>query len=254
MSKLEESDRANQEVHIIKPPTQKSRGKMILRLFLTMFIDIALPVILYEILSNYIPTIWALIISGVPPTISVIVNFILRKQVNPIGVLVIIGFIIGFILSLVKNDPRLFLLRESIITGVFGLSFIITLIPIKIGSFEMRPLLYYNSKNLEMDELKGLTEDEPIPERWERYWISYSSFRLSYYVLTAVWGFGLLIEVPARIVLIYYTATIDDAVYIGNIAFYSWLGCLILFTIIFSRYMKKKEERLLREQGAAAQT
>ncbi|CAG8697336.1 24372_t:CDS:1 [Cetraspora pellucida] len=253
MSDFNESNRTNQEVHVTQPSTQKSRGMMMLRLFLTMFIDIALPLILYYILSKYIPTIWALVISSVPPAISVIVNFILRKQVNPIGVLVIIGFIVGVILSLVQADPRLFLLRESLVTGVFGLAFVITLIPIKIRSFEMRPLLYYNSKNLEVGDLKGLTEDEPIPERWERHWRSYPKFRLTFIVLTAVWGLGLLIEVSVRIIIIYNTATIDDAVYFGSIFLYSWLSCLTLFTFIFSRYMQKKgeSERLRKEQEAA---
>ncbi|KAF0550822.1 membrane protein [Gigaspora margarita] len=241
---------------MIQPPsietTQKNKAKMMLQLLLMMFIDIGLPLLLYFVLSKYLSTILALIISGVPPAISVIVTFILRRQVNVIGLLVLIGFVVGIILSVIQGDPKLFLLRESFITGAIGLAFIITLIPIKVGSFEMRPLVYYNAKNLGMANLKGLTEDEPIPERWERYWKSYPRFRQTFIVLTAVWGFGLLLEVPVRVIIIYRTATIDEAVYIGNIFLYSWLGCLVLFTITYSKHRQKEGEKLLKEQEEAA--
>ncbi|CAG8730121.1 1732_t:CDS:1, partial [Racocetra persica] len=184
-----------------------------------LFVDIGLPLLLYFILSKHIPNIWALIISGIPPIVSVILNFIIRKQPNAVGILAIVGFIAGLILSLFQDDPKLFLLRESFITGVFGLIFIVTLIPIKIGTFQMRPLLYYKFKNLELGNLKGLTEDEPISERYERYWRSEPLFRRTFIVMNAVWGFGTLIEVPIRIIIIYNTKTVDEAVYIGHIVF-----------------------------------
>ncbi|CAG8595899.1 17414_t:CDS:1 [Dentiscutata erythropus] len=243
MSRFEESNLTDNEAHEIRPSaTQPNKSRAMLRLLLMMSIDLFLPLLLYYILSKFIPDIWALALSGVPPAISVLVNFIIRRQVSVLGILVVLAFIIGIILSVVQGDPRIYLLRESFVTGVFGLVFVITIIPIKIGSFHMRPLLYYNSKNLEVGDLKGLTEDEPIPERYERYWRSYAGFRQTFIVLTAVWGFGLLIEVPVRVFIIYHTATVDQAVYIGSIFLYSWLGCLTLFTFIYSRYMKKKGE------------
>ncbi|CAG8719773.1 38153_t:CDS:1 [Gigaspora margarita] len=246
MSQFTESfldDDETRETHEIQPSgTQPNKSRSMLRLLLMMFVDLALPLLLYYILEKFIPTIWALAISGVPPAISVIVNFIYRKQISVLGFLVVLAFIIGIILSVVQGDPRIVLLRESCVTGVFGLVFLITLIPINIGSFQMRPILYYNSKNLEIGDLKGLTEDESIPDRYERYWKSYSGFRHTFIILTAVWGVGLLIEVAVRIIIIYKTATIDQAVYFGSIFLYSWLGCLTLFTFIFSRYMQKKGE------------
>ncbi|CAG8645635.1 11422_t:CDS:1 [Dentiscutata erythropus] len=229
---------------------QQDKRKLLLFFLFMLFVDVGLPLILYAILSKYIPTIWALIISGIPPIISVILNFIHRKQINAIGLLSLAGFIAGSILAIYQDDPKLYLLRDSFITGVIGLVFVITLIPIKVGSFEMRPLIYYNSKNLGLGDLKGLTEDEPIPDRWERYWRSYALFRRTFIVLTAVWGFGLILEVPARVIIIYNTSTVDAAVYIANIFVYTWLGCLILFNIIYSGYMKKLGKK--REEEAEA--
>ncbi|KAF0460995.1 membrane protein [Gigaspora margarita] len=231
---------------------QKNKLKILLFFLFMLFVDVGLPLIIYAILSKYIYVIWALVISGIPPIISVILNFIIRKQVNAIGMLSIAGFIAGTILAIYQDDAKLYLIRDSFVTGVIGLVFVISLIPIKVGSFEMRPLLYYNSKNLGLGDLKGLTEDEPIPERWERYWRSYAFFRRLFIVMTAVWGFGLILEVPARLLIIFYTKTVDEAVYIANIFVYSWLSILILFNIIYSRYMKKLGKKREAEAEAAA--
>ncbi|CAG8815846.1 15981_t:CDS:2, partial [Dentiscutata erythropus] len=120
---------------------------------------------------------------GIPLIISVVFNFILYKHVNTVGILCVTGFIGGVILSLIQDDPKLFLLRDSFISG----------------------------------NLKGLTEDEPIPDHWERYWRTYAVFRWTFIILTAIWGFGLLFEIPFRVLIIYKTRTTNDAVYIGAI-------------------------------------
>ncbi|CAG8796205.1 21090_t:CDS:1 [Dentiscutata erythropus] len=102
----------------------------------------------------------------------------------------------------------------------------------------MRPLIYYNIQNLGIGNLKGLMEDEPIPDRWERYWRTYAVFRWTFIILTAIWRFGLLFEIPFHVLIIYKTRTTNDAVYIGAIFGYSWFGCLILSSTIFSKWMQ----------------
>ncbi|KAF0501608.1 membrane protein [Gigaspora margarita] len=164
---------------------KNKRRKMILLAILKIFVDVGLPLIFYYIFSNFVPVVWALFISGIPPMISVILNFIFRKQVNAMGILIMTSFIAGSICSIILNDPRLYLLRESFVGGIISMVFIISLIPINVGSFQMRPLLYYSIQHLGIG-IKGLTEDEPIPERWERYWRSYVVFRRTFIVLTAV--------------------------------------------------------------------
>ncbi|RIA89516.1 hypothetical protein C1645_681601, partial [Glomus cerebriforme] len=179
---------------------------------LMIFFDIILPFILYYILKNHIKELWALVISGIPPFIIAIYGLISKRRVEILGVVIIISFIVSALVTLLRNDPRIQLLRKSSITGSLGLIFIITLIPIKIRTFEMRPASFYLFKDMAMGgtfglssssiNLPGLTEDEPISERWDRYWNSYPSFRRTFIVLTAVWGCGFLSEVPIRTVIV----------------------------------------------------
>ncbi|CAG8625822.1 13904_t:CDS:1 [Dentiscutata heterogama] len=230
---------------------QESKRKMLLLSLLMIFVDIILPLILYSILSRFISVILALIISGIPPIISIILNFIFRRQVNATGILSLTGFTAGVIMSIIQGDARLYLLREPIMTCAIGLVLFITLIPIKVGSFQMRPLLYNYAKNLGIGNLKGLTEDEPIPERWERYWRAYAEFRRTFFVLTAVWGFGLILDAPARVLVIYNAKTIDQAVYFGVVAGFIWINCLIVFTIIYAGWRKNLFEKQIKKEEAA---
>ncbi|CAG8708923.1 16919_t:CDS:1 [Dentiscutata erythropus] len=240
----------------LKPPKinqiQESKKKMLLLSLLMLFVDIILPLILFTILSRFISDILALIISGIPPIISIILNFIFRRKVNATGILSLTSFIAGTIMSLIQGDARLYLLREPIMSCTVGLVLLITLIPIKVGSFQMRPLVFNYAKNLGIGDLKGLTEDEPIPERWERHWKTYAVFRRTFFVLTAVWGFALILDAPARIIVIYKTKTIDRAVFFGVAFGFIWVNCLILFTVIYVRRKKNLFEKQIKKEEAAA--
>ncbi|CAG8581516.1 17505_t:CDS:1 [Acaulospora morrowiae] len=238
-----------------------SRIKTFIAVGSMIFVEVILPIILYFILEKYLPVIWALVISGVPPLIVVIVGLIRHRRVDVLGVLIVFSFIVGAIVAGVQGDPRLYLLRESFITGVIGFVFLITLIPIKVGSFRMRPMVFYFSKDMATGgtfgsgggHLQPITEDESIEARWERYWDSYPKFRQGFIVMTAVWGFGLLIEVVFRVIIIFRAPTIDQAVYIASIATYSWIALLVLFTIVYSRWMARMGQKRLAMANAGQQ-
>ncbi|CAG8828267.1 10988_t:CDS:1, partial [Gigaspora rosea] len=99
----------------------------------------------------------------------------------------IIGIASAMILVSFKNVPKFYSLGISFISGVIGLVLVITLIPIKVGSFEMRPFAYYCSKNLGLGNYKGLTKHESVSERCDRYWRNYALFRRALMIVTAVW-------------------------------------------------------------------
>ena len=212
--------------------------------------DAVLPVVLYLILKKYLRETYALIISSIPPLIIITLGFIRNRRVDILGVMLALSFIVTAIVVTLKDDPRVHLLRRSVITGVIGTAFLITLIRIKIGSFKMRPMVFYFAKDMatggtfgyssSSSQLPGLTEDEPIAERWDRYWDSYSSFRHGFVVMTAVWGIGLLSEVPPRVIIAYKVTPFEKAYYFSQIITYVWLGVLMLFNIIYVQRMKKK--------------
>ncbi|CAG8526892.1 5950_t:CDS:1 [Dentiscutata erythropus] len=225
--------------------------KLLLSLF-TVVVDVGLPITLYYVLTYFgVPDILALVLSGTIPFVSVIINFIFRNQVDVTGILSTTGFIASTILTIIQiyiTLDILLQLNSPIISFAMGLVFFITLIPIKVGSYQMRPLLYHNFKFMEMGNFKGVTEDEPIPERWERHWSTYADFRQTFIVLTAVWGFALLLDVPFRILIIYKTKFADKAGLVGGIVTFCYMQIFVLFSVIYVKRMIKLHDKRYKEK------
>ncbi|CAG8488750.1 13850_t:CDS:1 [Acaulospora colombiana] len=239
-----------EETKTLEHNAGSNQRKRFISIGIMMFVEVVLPIILYYILEGHLPTIWALVISGVPPLIAVIFGIVRHRRVDITGVLVIFSFVIGAVVATVQGDPKLYLLRESFFTGVIGLVFLITLIPFKFGSFQMRPIVFYLAKDMQTggtfssgDRTQASTDEETIAESWERYWGLYPKFREGFIIMTAVWGLGLLLEVVLRVIIIFETSTVDQAVYIAAIVTYSWIALLVVFTIIYSRWMAKQGQK-----------
>ncbi|RGB42433.1 hypothetical protein C1646_683259 [Rhizophagus diaphanus] len=236
--------------------TRKEKLMIYLGIGLMLFSEIALPLILYYVLKNYMKEIWALLISGVPPFLVVIYGIIIKRRVDSLGALIIISFIVSAIVASLKGDARAYLLRESAITGTVGLTFLITLIPIKYGSFQLRPIIFYFAKDMQTGGSFGYSSSkrnnsglaEEISERWEIYWKKYAIFRHGFIFLTIFWGIGLIVEVPARVLIVLNTPTIERAVFWTNILIYSWLGVLILVNILYTKWFRKRCIKIIGEE------
>ncbi|CAG8451494.1 225_t:CDS:1 [Dentiscutata erythropus] len=206
-----------------------------LQTLLIIIFDIGLPLIFYYTLSTHIWIIWALVISIVPPIISIIFNFIFRKQFDVLGMLSIIALISAIILFSFQNVPKFYSLGVSFVFGVVSLVLVISIIPIKVGSFEMRPVLFYCSKLLgisrynSIGRYRGLTmmKGESISECYERYWKSSASFRRYHVIVTAGYGFVFLLELLIHIIIVCNNGVDDN----DRIFFYSFpiLGVFIGF-------------------------
>ncbi|CAG8795646.1 37812_t:CDS:1 [Gigaspora margarita] len=235
---------SNDEHNVTQPPafssfqtdlTPRAKAIITLRITLVIFLAIHIPLVLYFILSR---TIWALAISIIPPTISIIFNLIIYKQFDVIGMLSIIGWVSAIILVSFQKVSKFYSLGVSFVFGVIGLVLVITLIPIKVGSFEMRPFLYYCSKHFNIGNYQGLTKDEPFPDRCERYWKAYASFRRPLIIVTAVWGFVFLLELLIRIIIVYKANGVDP----DNGVFYYALPFLSVFTAIYITWLKRRKQ------------
>ncbi|GBC10493.1 hypothetical protein RclHR1_09680003 [Rhizophagus clarus] len=243
-------DETNQFPSTPTPPnhklTRNQKFMIFLRILLMIFSEVILPFILYYVLRKFMKDIWALLISGVPPFLVVIFGIITKRRIDTLGALVIFGFIITAIISTLKNDPRIALLRESTVTGTIGLIFIITLIPIKIGSFQMRPLIFYFSRDLVTGGTFSKDNSDfknDVIERWEREWNNYAVVRRGYRVLTALWGSGLILEVPARVIIVLKAPTVERAFFWSSIVSYSLLVVIILTDATYTRWFRKQIPR-----------
>jgi hypothetical protein len=122
-----------------------------------------------------------------PPAISNIITFVRKRHLDIIGIIVIAGTGAGLLLFLFGGSPRLLLIRESFITGVIGLLFLISLI-------FPRPFSYYIARQF-------ITNNDPARiANWDRQYQE-SRYKFGMPMITAVWGSVLVGEAILRTVL-----------------------------------------------------
>ncbi|KAF9213794.1 hypothetical protein BGZ59_004805 [Podila verticillata] len=211
-------------------------------LAISMFIDVVLPVILYYTLKSHMSALAALLISSAPPAINCITKFFVYRRVDPIGLLIIFGFGLSAILSVIDGNPRLLLLRDSLVTCASGLIFLASLIPIKIGKFQVKPLTFGVSAQMMAASpsiqyfVEGNLVEQSLSEfcwQWSRH------YRRGMRGLTAVWGIALLLEFTIRLIFYFSSMTLDQLIMWGNIVLVCTLGAAGLFTIASSHFVRK---------------
>ncbi|KAF9370487.1 hypothetical protein CPB97_002707 [Podila verticillata] len=222
---------------------KKLQRKQLQMLAISLFFDIALPVILYYTLKSHVSTLAALLISSAPPAINCIIKFCIYRRVDPIGLLIIFGFVLSAILSVIDGNPRLLLLRDSFVTGFTGIIFIGSLIPIKIRTFEIRPLTYGVSAQMlaAAPNIKYFVQGKPIEQsRAEFCWQWSRNYRWGMRMTTTVWGVALLLEFTLRLIFYFSSMTVDQLVMWGNIVLGCTLGTAGLITVILSHVVRKR--------------
>lgn len=229
----------------------KDKLKIILRVGLMIFIEFALPIALYYILSIFIHGVKPFLISGAVPSIAIIYGLIRRRRADIIGSLVSNCLTFGALISLFYGNPKIQLLEKFMNMTLlpFHIIAMISLIPIKIGTFKLRPLLFYIFKDLTTGGAFSYLSPKLIDESWDRYWVSFQYFRRGFIFMTVIWGFGLLSEILVRVMIIYNLTPVkmspEKALAMSNIIHYIWLAKFTLLTLYLVRRMKKQKDKLV---------
>ncbi|KAI8575193.1 hypothetical protein K450DRAFT_303740 [Umbelopsis ramanniana AG] len=236
-------------------PTQtlddkKAARKQWIVLGVTLFVDIVIPLILYYILKNYISLLAALLISSAPPIIMIVGKFIIYRQFDPLGLIIVFGFVLSAILSVVDSNPRIILLKDSIVSSATGLIFLLSLLPLRFGRFNLRPLTYGISAEMmsAAPKIQYVKEGELIEQAPTQFsWEHIKFFRTGMRLLTAMWGIALLLEFVARLIMYFSPLTIDQLVLYSNIVLGCLLGTMGVFTIIYSHHLRTKTRKMVQE-------
>lgn len=183
----------------------------------------------------------ALLISSAPPAIVVVVKIIYYRTVDPLGLIIVFGYVLSAIISVIDGNPRVLLLRESIVTCATGVIFLITMIPLKVGKFQMRPLIYGVTQQMMsiVPPVKYVYKGEVIDQsRAEFCWQWSTVFRRGIYTMTAAWGIILVLEFVAKLIMYFSSLTVDQMVLYGNIVLGVTLGSMGVFNTIYSRSIR----------------
>lgn len=186
-----------------------------------------LPYTIFRLASPYMPTSYALLLAAIPPATGTLVGLIRNHNINLLGILALMTIVIKLVSGLVFKDPHGLLLGDSLMTGVYGI--------LMLGSLMVRkPLLLSLARSALASAPAG--QKEEIERRWLEAGHPYFTF------LTALWGTGLLLALVASVVLI-YTLAVSQYMLIGPIIQYSAFGALLLGTQILSRIRRYRKAR-----------
>ncbi|WP_342777136.1 MULTISPECIES: VC0807 family protein [Streptomyces] len=224
-------------------PPARSGGAAATGWILTIALNVVAPIITYHQLQDHgWSEAGSLLVSSAWPVVDNIVVLAWRRKLDEFAMVTLAFLAITAAVSLVgANSARTLLVKDSCVTGLFGLLCLATLLA-------PRPLIFYFGR-------KFATDGTPESTAWWNGLWQYPGFRRSMTVMTAVWGVGYLLEAGVRVALAYVLDT-DTMVAVSPIMIYGVLAGLALWTVYYGKKSKAEGERraaaAAAEAGAAA--
>ncbi|BDM74500.1 hypothetical protein HEK616_79870 (plasmid) [Streptomyces nigrescens] len=202
---------------------------------LTIALNVAAPIITCNVLRDQgWSEFAALLASGAWPVLDSVVHLIWRRRLDEFAVVTLVFLVITAAATLVgPHSVQALLIKDSAITGLFGLLCLATLLA-------PRPLMFYFGRKFATDGTAASTA------WWNDLW-QHEGFRRTTRTMTTVWGVAYCLEAAARIALAYVLGAGTVAV-LSPILIYGVLGALVLWTMMYSKRARRRGE----ERAAAA--
>ena len=157
----------------------------------TLLPNVILPWVIYQIMTAQgFSTIQSLMATAVAPLAATLYGWLRDRRVDALGIMTLAFVVVGLVTSLISGDPIFYLVKESLLTGVWGL--------IMLGSLlARRPLTFYFGRQF----MSG--GDAERAAWFDRLWEQKAGFRALQRQMSVMWGLGLIGEALVRVVLVY---------------------------------------------------
>lgn len=132
------------------------------------------PLVVFSLLRPHMSDLHALLVTLVIPLGEGLITLIRHRRINAFGAVVAASITLGVATALVSGDPHMLLARESLLSGVFGILMLVSL----LGP---QPLVYYLAGHFIAGHDEGRLREYRSKGRSE--WM-----RRFFRLLTLVWG------------------------------------------------------------------
>lgn len=195
---------------------------------LTALLSVAAPIVVYDVATDRgVGEVPALLLGALGPLLELAITAAWRRRLDEFSTVVLIFLALGVVTSLFLDDPRLLLLKESAITGLFGIVLLVT-VPTN------RPLMFLFGRRF-------ATGGEPERVAWWNGLWAYPGFRRTQRGLTLMWGATLLVEAVARGVLTYRLDTATMVV-VNAVVPPVVIALLVTATVVWARRSQRAGE------------
>ena len=207
------------------------------RLGLELLMNFVGPFVIYSVLDPKIGDVDALLASSAPPIAWSLVEFVRRRRVDALSMLVLAGIALSLLAFLGGGGVKFLQLREKLVTALIGLAF--------LGSAAIgRPLIYVLARatmlrrsEAEARELEALKHNV--------------HFRRAMTLMTLVWGFGLVAEACVAGALV-FVLSVREFMVASPIVGYSTAGALSAWTFWYARRQRRIGAARRAAEAAAA--
>jgi hypothetical protein len=193
--------------------------------------DIALnatiPVACYYLAKQLISPseLTALTAATIFPICKSIYDPIRRHELDPVALLVLLGIAASIVALLFGGDTRLLLIRESFLTGLFGVACLISLL-------FPRPIMFYFGRYF----MAG--KDPQKRETFNAGWKN-AIARRAHRLVTALWGLVFLGEFVLRVILV-YNLPAPTVIVLSPIVLNLATILLIIWTFLYASRIRKR--------------
>lgn len=210
-----------------------------------ILINFVLPWLLYRYSVAHYGESGALILSALPPLAWSGVELLRFRRVDALSLMVLAGIVLSLGALLLGGSPRMLLMRESLISGLVGAAFLLSLALDK-------PLIFHLARATVAREARQAAQGNPAgaasaaaghpaatPDRLDTLWRDQPDFVRSMRLMSLVWGLGLVGETALRAWLA-WTWPVERFLLISPILSYAIFGALIGWTVWYRIRMRRR--------------
>lgn len=168
----------------------------------SILLNAVAPYILFQYLTDpqrNVSTVAALSATAIFPVIGITFSWVRTRHLDALGIISLVFIFIGLLINLIFQDPKIFLIKESFITGALGVACLLSIV------VTPRPAMFYVGRYFASGGVK---------ERMVAYndlW-QYPYFRTTQRMITGVWGVAYLVEALIRVALVAILGTSKQSV------------------------------------------
>jgi hypothetical protein len=202
--------------------------KLKLGTLVELAVNFLLPWLVYRWAQPHYGETGALYASAIPPIVWSVVEFVRLRRVDFMSLFVLAGIVLSIVAMMLGGDSRALLVRESFVSGAFGVAFLLSLAL-------RRPLIFYLARST------IARESEDSIARFEAAWAERPALRRSLRLMTAAWGAGLTLEMVLRFWLVWHLS-VERVLVVSPFVSYAIYGGLMLWTLWYRRRLRAKAQ------------
>jgi hypothetical protein len=220
----------------LRPPSLRT---MVIGLLPSIFVNGVLVFVIYQLVKSFTSAsdILALFLAAIPAMIGSIISIVRQRRIDVLGAFALVTIAVSIVLTFLGGDARLFQIRESFLTVLFGIVCLISLLfPKPLWFYIIR---YFTTGN-------NPQQEAAFNAAWQL-----APFRAYIRNMTILWGVVYVAEFFIRLVMV-YTIPISQFLIISPIIFYGITIVVIWLTIRSGANLRKRGEERRRQQALQA--